>query len=362
MTGRHGPHVVASITPHGFGHAAIVTAILRTLAEQRPDVRLTFVTTVPETLLRQRMAGVPFDLVAHRAPTDFGMMMESTTVVRVAESAAAYVSAHAGYDAVVAAEAALFQRLGADVVVSCASYAALAGAQRVGIPGIGVGPFSWFDVVGELCADQPGMTAVLAAMQDAYGQAPAFLRTEPGISTGLPNVHDIGPVGLIGVNRRDALTKALQLSGSECIALVAFGGMAEAVPVEAWPVVPGWRWLVVGGGLSAASPFSFERTGVSVSDGIASVDAIVTKPGYGTFVEAACHGVPLLVQDRPGWPESVGLATWFQQFSGLISIDHETFRRGEMATQLHMLAKQPKKLKSSTSGNAQAADFIRSCF
>lgn len=48
-------------------------------------------------------------------------------------------------------------------------------------------------------------------------------------------------------------------------------------------------------------------------DLLRSVDAIVTKPGYGTFAEAACNGTAVLYQRRDdGWPEQDCLIDWLQ--------------------------------------------------
>ena len=52
---------------------------------------------------------------------------------------------------------------------------------------------------------------------------------------------------------------------------------------------------------------------MSFIDMLASCDALVTKPGYGSFVEAAAHAVPVLYLPRADWPETAWLAKWIQQ-------------------------------------------------
>ncbi len=51
---------------------------------------------------------------------------------------------------------------------------------------------------------------------------------------------------------------------------------------------------------------------MSVPELLASADLVITKPGYGTFVEAACHGVPVLYLERPDWPEAPALCDWLE--------------------------------------------------
>ena len=44
---------------------------------------------------------------------------------------------------------------------------------------------------------------------------------------------------------------------------------------------------------------------MNFADLLASSDALLCKPGYGSFVEAASCGVPVLYVARPDWPESL---------------------------------------------------------
>ncbi len=82
------------------------------------------------------------------------------------------------------------------------------------------------------------------------------------------------------------------------------GGMEFRLPVASWPQTPGINWLLPGEwNVQRDDARSFELAGLAFSDLLASVDAVVTKPGYGTFVEAACSGIPILYLERDDWPE-----------------------------------------------------------
>ena len=82
-------------------------------------------------------------------------------------------------------------------------------------------------------------------------------------------------------------------------------------PISGVPAITGVRW-VVPEGLTAARPdiVVFEELGVPLIDLVASSDAIVAKPGYGTFAEAIGAGTRLLYTDRPHWPETPYLTDW----------------------------------------------------
>jgi hypothetical protein len=66
--------------------------------------------------------------------------------------------------------------------------------------------------------------------------------------------------------------------------LIAFGGIDKQLPIAAWPPIAGVRWLVPQAwqlacpNVSASSLWAGRFT-----DLLRSVDAVLTKPGYGTF-------------------------------------------------------------------------------
>lgn len=334
--------VAAAITPHGFGHAAVTLAVLDALERQVPaGLDVTFLSGLPEALLRTRW-GRPCHVVKYAAATDFGMLMTSSTGIRVADSLAAYTDAHARWDAVVAEEAALLAAIAPDVVISCISYAALAAAQALGIPNFGLGPFTWREILAAYSDQSAAVVAALVTMGEVYGAADAMIATTPAVVMDLPNLRTVGPVGRPGRARRDEL----RWDGAERVALVALGGITEDLPVAQWPRVEGWRWVVP------------DELSISVSDAIASCDAVITKPGYGTFVEAACAGTPLLYRDRPDWPETTGMARWLSQHVPCLGVDSETFAAGGLENYLRMLMQGSRGPLARPDGNHQAAALI----
>jgi hypothetical protein len=93
--------------------------------------------------------------------------------------------------------------------------------------------------------------------------------------------------------------------------LVALGGLPARLPLECWPKVAGVHYLVPGGwGIARADAHPVEPLGWPFLDLLASCDALLAKPGYGLFVEAACHGIPVAVVPRLDWPESACLVDW----------------------------------------------------
>jgi len=292
-------HLVVSISGHGFGHVAQTAPILNRLHEYLPQLRITVRSSVPAAHLRSRIHA-PFTHL--QSAGDIGMLMSSAIEVEVEKSRDAYQEFHANWREQVAAEAATLKALQADMVFSNVGYLPLAGAQIAGIPNAALCSLNWADIYRHYCGDD----SITRQIHTAYVGADAFLRATPGMQMqDLPNLIPVSPVVDIGINRRDELNRHLKLSKQEKLVLVSMGGIKSRLPVENWPRIDGVRYLVQAS-WQARHPDAivFDSIPMSFSDLLASSDALLCKPGYGSFVEAAGSGIPVLFVGRPDWPES----------------------------------------------------------
>jgi hypothetical protein len=350
----HHPHLVVSISGHGFGHVAQTAPILNLLHERMPQLRLTVRSAVPLGHLRSRIHA-PF---AHlQSEGDIGMVMSSALDVRVEDSRAAYRAFHTDWDARVEKEAHLLLReLGADAVFSNVGYLALAGAQRAGIANAALCSLNWFDIYRHYAGDDD----IAAQIHDCYAKADAFLRTTPGMAMDtLPNLVPVAPIAAVGNDRRDELDRHLKLSKEEKLVLVSMGGIASRLPIERWPRIDGVRWLVQDGWqVDHPDAIVLESLPLGFSDLLSSSDVLSCKPGYGSFVESACSGTRVLFVDRPDWPESPALVEWLQRYGTCREVAREQLERGAIRDPLFELLASPLSDPPIPTGAAQAADWL----
>ena len=351
-------HLVVSISGHGFGHVAQTAPILNQLQRLMPELRLTIRSTVPEKLLRSRI-DIPFNLL--QSTGDIGMAMSSALVVDVERSRAAYRHFHQDWQNRVADEGALLCELKADLVFSNVGYLPLAGAQQAGIPNIALCSLNWADIYRHYCGDDRIALQILSC----YRGADAFLRTTPGMAmndpatTGLANLHPVAPIATVGNNLRCEINRHLKLSKDEKLVLVSMGGIASRLPVENWPRLDGVRYLVQASWrVEHPDAIEFESIPVGFSDLLSSCDALLCKPGYGSFVEAACSGVPVLYVDRPDWPESPALTTWLENNAVCREVTLEAIERGEFAKELEEIWSAVKPAPVAPSGIQQVAEYL----
>jgi hypothetical protein len=347
------PHLVVSISGHGFGHVAQTAPVLNRLHESMPQLRLTVRSAVPLAHLHSRIH-VPF---AHLpSEGDIGMAMSSALDVRAEESRAAYRAFHADWEGRVAEEARLLRDLGADMVLSNVGYLPLAGARRAGIPNAALCSLNWFDIYRHYCGDG----AIAAQIHACYANADAFLRITPGMAMEhLPNLVPVGPIAAVGHNRRDELDRYLRLSKEEKLVLVSLGGIAGRLPIERWPRIDGVRWLVQQSWqLDHPDAVALESMPMGFGDLLASSDAMICKPGYGSFAEAACSGTPVLYVSRADWPESPALIEWLQRHSLCREVSRGALEQGNFAGVLEEICHAPRPKPVIPEGAGQVADWI----
>lgn len=328
--------------------APVVAELRRRVA----GLRVTIQTGVPREYLATRYDG--FDHVAEIA--DFGYRMVSSTGIDLEASAAAYRSLHADFPAIVAGEAARLRAAAPDLVLSNVAYVPLAAAGQAGIPCAAMSSLNWADMYAHYLGDRPEAATILADMRFAYGQAAVFLRCRPAQDMSVGKVRDIGPIGRRGTDRRGEMVGG---QGPR-VGLIAFGGIDHDLPLAQWPELPGWLWLsALRGTPRRPDMLPWQAAGIgSFADLVASVDVVVTKPGYGTFTEAAMAGTAVLFVPRPDWPESPHLDNWLARHTRALPIAAEQLFGPDLPLRLQELFSLPLQPVAVPSGVAEAADIL----
>lgn len=343
-------HLFADITAHGFGHLAISAPVLNALAEIAPELRLTVRSRLPLAKLRERIMP-PFTLID--AASDFGYLMRDALRVDREASAAAYRAAHTDWPARVAAEAEFLRSLAPDAVLSNVAYLPLAGAKLAAIPALAICSLNWADLFAHHFAGAPWALSIHAQILAAYRDADVFLRLTPGMPMhDLTRVEAIAPIAACGTRHDLGL-------GDDRRILVALGGFEHRLPVEDWPKLPATRWLVPASWQCRhPDALAFDDYGLPFPDLLASVDAVLTKPGYGIVAEAACNATPLLYLRRDDWPEQDCLIDWLQRHGRCREIAADRLGRGDIAPDLDALLALPAPPPPQPDGALQAARRI----
>lgn len=347
------------VSGHGYGHWAQVAPVLNFIREVHPEITLTVCSKVPLEHLQARLDGA-FTHIPVAA--DFGMVMASALDVLVEDSMRNYQQMHASWDCYLAEEAARIRAVNPALVLSNVAYLPLAAARLAGVPAVAMCSLNWADIFRHYCGHWAGAGAIHSQMLAAYHDAQAFLRLAPGMPMpDFRHLQAIGPIGRLGCNRRAEINSALGLGADDRLVLVSMGGIALRLPMEQWSGMPGVRWLVEAAWqVEHPDAVVLESLNMEFVDVLASCDVLLCKPGYGSFAEAACNGIPVLYVSREDWPEEPWLVAWLEQYGSGRRIERHALESGDFAGALLDLLAQPKPVPVEPEGIRQAGDYLLS--
>jgi hypothetical protein len=355
------PHLLVDITPHGYGHVSQTSAVVNELAQLVPSLQVTVRTTAPHEFLQQR-----FQCEFRHIPLafDFGMKMANAVDVRVGESAAAYRQFHADWRQKVEREAQAMRRLRPDLLLANVPYLSLAAAHAARVRAVGMCSLNWADIYRHYCVEDKASQVIHEQMLEAYLSAEYFLMVQPAMPMAdLSNARSIQPIARSGGALRCHIAANSDQSEGEKLVMVAMGGMEFRLPMQNWPRLPGVRWIVPQSweiGRDDTTPL--ESLHLPFTDVLASCDAVITKPGYGTFTEAACAGVPVLYLTRHDWPEEPFLVQWLKQNVACLEVERGALQAGDLEPALQQLWQIPPWPRPDAGGAIEAASFLKSSF
>lgn len=359
----HHRHLWLVLTAHGFGHAAMSAPVVRLLKKMDPDLRVTVQSRGSVFDFLQARLGQHFEVVCETP--DFGLMMESATIVNAEKSALSYQRLHQNLTRTIDHEAERLIAAKPDLVLSNVSYIAVAAAARAGIPAVALCCLNWADLYWHFCSTYPDADKIHREMLDCYRQAELFLRPLPAMPMPALQTQAIGPIALLGSARKKEILCRLSLSEETRIGILAFGGVAMSFGLEALPSLPGWHWLSDDAQTiaSRSDMSSWRELEIPLVDIIHSCDLLISKPGYNTFSEAGVNGTPLLWVERPGWPENIYLDQWLKQHGKCEKITVEQlFDPQSLANVIDTLLRMPTAAVALPTGAQEAAEILWTLF
>lgn len=350
-------HLLIDISAHGLGHLAQIAPVVTALQQAAPTLRLTVRSALPHSRLARRIAAA-FDHI--ESASDFGFVMHNAVDIDRDASRRRYQDVHADWPQRVADEAAWLRTHGVDAVLSNVAYLPLAGAAAAGLPAAALCSLNWADLFQDVFGNEDWAPPLHAQMLAAYNAARGFLRVSPGLPMPeIANRIDIAPVARLGRRDRAAIARHTGADPQQRWVLVAMGGMDFRLPVEAWPRTAGLTWLVPQEWQARREDVcSLDFDSLDFTDLLASADAVITKPGYGIFAEAACNGTPALYVRREQWLEEAYLAAWLCRHNRAGALTREQLMRGEFVAELEALWQAPAPPRPAADGALQATRWL----
>lgn len=292
-------------------------------------------------------------------PVDVALLMDGPMDVRPEATARAYAAFHEDWDGRVARYAALLGDLKPDVVLANVPALPLAGAARAGIPAFGLSSLNWAGMYAHYCAGFADAARIHGQLLAAYRSAP-FLLLTPGVPMpDLPRLQRIGPVARLGRDRRDEIARRLGLGAGQKLALVSTGGLPGTIRYADWAPISGWHLVVQGEVRGRPDMTAMDALDIPTIDLIRSADVVVTKTGYGFFVEAACNARPTVFMRRTDWPEEPHVSDWLLANAAALPVARGDLEAGRIGPALDAVLRLPPPPVPQPTGIGDAVELLR---
>ena len=353
------PTIWCAISGHGFGHASQVVPVLNQLGRHVPGLTAILRTTVSSSFFQERLA-IPWSLQS--VQQDVGCVQLGPLQIDVPATWERYRQFHATWERRLAAETTAIRAAAPRMILADPPYLAISAGKQAGIPSVLLANLTWSEVLRSLDDSASEHESLLESIRRSYGEADMALRIAPGLPlSDIPKVFDIGPIAEPAQSQRDQLRSCLGIPTSEPVVLVGFGGIPlETLPWHEMDQMSGYQFLVDGvpprpssrvHSLSAL-PFSFKTT-------LASIDLVITKPGYGTIVEAVALGLPVVYVRRYNFADEAPLVEFLHRYGTGQELSRDDFFSGNWRPALEALANTTAAVRRPLmTGPAEAAKSL----
>jgi len=350
------PHLIVTLTAHGYGHVAQTAPILNALHQQLPSLRISLFSDIETTYLKRRITA-PFE--HHKIALDVGLLMDSEIKPRIIESHRAYAHFHHNWSDKLTQLTQQFKQLKADLLLSNIAYLPIVAAKSLNIPSIALCSLNWADIYQHYCHALPNATDIHQHILHSYQQSSHVLKTTPAMPTPSLVTQTISPITNLGKNRRHEINQWLKIDPKKKLIVVGLGGINSRFDLQHWPKNSDFYWLVPEQWPNRqANMQSVESCPFAFIDQLASSDLLISKPGYGSFSEAACNATPCLYLERDEWPESIYLERWLQQHGLAEKISYSEFSQGQFERKINRLLEKKHPSPPEAGGVKEALEII----
>lgn len=351
--------VACFVSPHGFGHAARICAVLHALRQLIPQLHAHIFTTVPQWFFEESLAGA---FTYHTCRTDIGMVQTSplhedveTTVARLD----AFLPFHASH---IDELAATVRTIAAHAVLCDISPLGIAVAAAAALPSVLIENFTWDWIYEGYAADHPRMAVFAQYLAGLFDHATVRIQAEP-VCRRVPGAYTVPPISRPPRSSPAAIRRALDIPPSSRIVLLTMGGVSHANLPSTSTGFPDDLAIVIPNNVP-----QLERHGNVIllpwhshfyhPDLVAAADVVIGKLGYSTLAEVFSAGTALAWLPRPKFRESAAMAAFVRTTMNHVELNEAALDDGSWLQAIQPLLGRPHCPHERPNGAPAAARII----
>lgn len=201
-------------------------------------------------------------------------------------------------------------------------------AELAGIPSIVTANFTWVEILRDQAESSKIASSLVEAQRDLYSRATLALRTPLSFPMSyFPRMKDIPLIGRSGSSIRYRLLKHFNLPPRQRLVLVYLGiwGGKDVRP----QVLTKRDDITFFSFHDAPDPIvSLHNDQWTFPDVLASMDAVVGKPGYGIASECMINAIPMIYYPRDEFAEYRVLSDGLQEWGGATCMSRDILIHG----------------------------------
>jgi hypothetical protein len=330
------------VSAHGYGHGVRSCQIIRAINKLYPNLTVHIISTLPESFLSNQIGSSQNPIRAEYF--DVGMVQLDSIRVDVDATLNRVEQLYARREALVKQEIDFLEKNAIETIVVDIPALPIESAALLGIPRLAVGNFGWDWIYSDFVGRDFRWDAVVSVLRHQYSQADLLLRL-PFCEkmSAFPYVEDIPLVAAPGRPRRAEIADLTGCDPTLKWVLLSFAtldwseealaSVEQLTNYEFFTVLPlAWQ-------RGNIHPINRER--VVFSDVIASVDAVVSKPGFGILSDCIVNQKPLIYAERSDFLEFSILEAAVRKYLKYVHIPTADLYRGDLKASLDRIWERP---------------------
>ncbi|HIE11263.1 MAG TPA: hypothetical protein EYP62_06570 [Kiritimatiellae bacterium] len=358
---KPGSPVVFYISGHGLGHASRTCQIVGAFIRGYPEIPVRVVSGAPVWFIRERLGDAISSL--EDRTLDVGLVQVDPIRVDRKLSADRITALLEQWDGLVDRESAHLKEISAGAVVCDVPAVPVEAAHRLSIPAVVSANFTWDWIYQGYDDGSAVWKRAVARFRRAYARADLLLKMP--FSPSMENFGrriEIPLISTPGRNRRAQLEALLGVPRERLLVLLAFSSVPlEPEAMDRLARDPGVRFLLPEPAKVHHRGFqTVSRRAIEFGDLVASVDVVVSKSGFGIVSDCIANRKPLVLVERPDFPESELLVREAPEYIPCRVVSAEDFYEGKFLAAVYAVASdRTSKRPAVMGGAALAAEWIR---
>ena len=297
------PRIAYYITAHGYGHGTRSCDILNAISVTDPSISIVVKTDLPAAFMKSRLSP-PLQQIS--GAFDLGLIQKDSIQVNLEASLDALEKLYRNEEELIAQEIDFIRRESVDLLVADIPALPLRAAQEAGIPSIATGNFGWDWIYSDFVHHDPRWETYVEKFRTAYQQTDLLLRqpfAEP--MTAFPHQIDLPLLAKSGTPNRTHIAKETGADLCKKWVLLSFTTLnLKAKALQQITALNDYQFFSVEPLKWPNSAIHYiPRSTLPFSDILASVDLVITKPGFGIVSECIANNKPILYSDRENFLE-----------------------------------------------------------